>query len=278
MPLPEPFSDVEHIQALIRRYINREIREHFSDLGGDNWEPDISTTRGAMRKALTHEDSDPLQLTILRLFTYYFIYGQAKALMPDIYGIPNTVFDQVRVYRPQVCFYFSGSEAPSDNVHKRVGGEISFRLMNETSTTISKTRVETLATRIKSLFVTPTRFVWHKGKLMVSYTDRKRGYQLQLLVRDKTEGKRIIEQILDVQGHTPDWKFMNSDENEEPLEKYPNNPGNQTILGKSYKKPQRRPVADVKFRYATLAVHGLPRPINLVDTTYTRSNVLERAY
>jgi hypothetical protein len=135
MPLPEPFSDVEHLQALIRRYINQEIREHFSDLGGDDWEPDISTTRGAMRKALTHEDSDPLQLTILRLFTYYFIYGQAKALMPDVYGIPNTVFDQVRAYRPQICLYFSGSETPSDNVHKRVGGEISFRLMNETSST-----------------------------------------------------------------------------------------------------------------------------------------------
>jgi hypothetical protein len=175
MPLPDPFSDVEHVQALIRRYINKEIREHFSDLGGDDWDPDITTTRGSMRKALTHEDSDPLQLTLARLFIYYFIYGQAKALMPDIYGIPNTVFDQVRIYRPQVCLYFSGSETPSDNVHKRVGGEISFRLMNETSTTISRTQVETLATRIKTLFAASTRFVWRKGKLMVSYTDRERG-------------------------------------------------------------------------------------------------------
>jgi hypothetical protein len=149
--------------------------------------------------------------------------------------------------------------------------------MDETPTTITQTRVETLATRIKTLFAAPTKFVWHKGKLMVSYTDRERGYQLQLLVRDKAEGKRIIEQILDVQNHTPDWKFMNSDESEEPLEKYPNNPGNQTILGKSYPKPQRRPVVDVKFRYATLAVHGLPKPINLVDCTYTRYNARERA-
>lgn len=278
MAIPPEFNDVEHVQALIRRYINKEIREHFRDLGDEFWEPEVITTRGAMRHALTHKDSDPLQLTILRLFVYYFIYGRAKALMPDIYGIPNTVFDQVRVYRPQVCLYFSGSEAPSDNVHKRVAGEISFRLMQETSETITKTQVNTLATKIKTLFVTPNRFVWHKGKLMCSYTDRERGYQLQLLVRNKAEGKRMIEQVLDIQGHTPDWKFMNSDENEEPLEKYPSNPGRHNILGQSYEKPKRRPVADVKFRYATLSVHGLPRPINLVDTTYTRHNVIERAF
>lgn len=279
MPLPEPFSDVEHFQMVIRKYVNKLIREDFKDLADEagNWDPNVTTTRGSMRQALTHEDSDPLQLTIGRLFLYYFVYGKAKALMPDIYGIPNTSFDQIRIYRPQVALYFSDKETPSDHVHKRTSGTISFRLMDETSTTISQTRVNNLANKIKALFTTPNNFVWQKGKLMVSYTDKEKGYQLQLLVKDKFEGRKIIEQVLDIQSHTPDWKYMNSDESEDPLAKYPNTPGNQTILGKSYPKPQQRRVADVRFRYATLAIHGRPKPINLVDTTYTRQNVLERA-
>lgn len=275
MVLPDKFSGVEHAQAIVRHYVNKQIRENFSDLGDEFWDENIGTARGSMRVGCTHKDSDPLQLTLLRLFIFYFIYGQAKALMPDIYGIPNTIFDQIRIYRPQVCLYFSGYESPSDNFHKRPAGEISFRLMDETSETISQTRVNNLATKIKSLFATP-KFEWHKGKLLCSYTERERGYQLQLLVRDKLEGKRIVEQVLDIQSHAPDWKFFNSDANEEPLEKYPNNPGTQKILGKTYQKPQRRPVVDVRFRYATLAIHGRPKPINLVDTTHTRSKALER--
>ena len=46
MPLPEPFSDVEHLQLVIRRYLNKQIREDFRDLFGDNenWEPEVGTT------------------------------------------------------------------------------------------------------------------------------------------------------------------------------------------------------------------------------------------
>ena len=57
MALPEPFSDVEHLQAVVRRYLNKQIREDFRDLfNGDTWEPEIGTTRGSMLRALLHED------------------------------------------------------------------------------------------------------------------------------------------------------------------------------------------------------------------------------
>lgn len=41
MALPEPFSNVEHLQAVVRRYLNKQIREDFRDLFGnsDTWEP-----------------------------------------------------------------------------------------------------------------------------------------------------------------------------------------------------------------------------------------------
>lgn len=43
-----------------------------------------------------------------------------------------------------------------------------------------------------------------------------------------------------------------------------NNPGNQTILGDSTKKPRWRPGGTVYFAYADLVVHGLDEPITLV--------------
>lgn len=276
MALPDGFNKIEHLQAMIRRYINKEVREHFKDLGDDFWEPEASTTRGAMRVALTHDDNDPINVTLLRMFLYYFTYGAAKAMQPDIYGFSLVSIDRQVKYKPQITLHFNNKGYNPNKKEDLVEGEISMRLMNETSTSITKTELQRYATKIKSLFATPKKFIWRKGRLSTSYTDVDRGYRLKLLVRDEAEAKRIIEQVLDIQGHTPDWKNLNKNANAEELERYPNNPGTQTILGKSTQKPKYRPVEDVFFRYATINIHGLGRGINLVDTTFTRANALER--
>lgn len=277
MALPEPFNDVEHFQTVVRRYCNRQIREDFRDLfgDGDSWEPEIGTTRGSMLRALLHEDSDPIQLTIGRMMLYYFTYGKAKAMQPDIFGETIVGADRLRKYKPQIVLYFNNKGYDPDKKNELVEGRISFRLMNESSTTISKAELQRYATKIKSLFATP-KFVWHKGRELHSYTDWDKGYQLQLLVTSEIEAKRIVEQVLDIQGHTPNWTALNINTNASATEKYPANPGKQTILGEQVDKPNYRPVEDVYFRYATASIHGLGRGINLVDTTYTRGNALER--
>lgn len=277
MAIPSDFSEVEHLQALIRRYLNKEIREHFRDLGDEFWEAEVITTRGAMRHALTHKDGDPFQITLGRMFLYYFTFGQAKAMQPDIYGVTVISNDRTVRYKPQITLYFNNKGYDPKQKQELVEGEIAFRLMNETSTTITKAELERYANKIKTLFAGSTPFVWHKGKTMATYTDLDKGYKLQLLVTNEAEAKRIIEQVLDIQGHTPDWEKLNIKVNAESNERYPNNPGNQTILGKSREKPSYRPRVDVKFRYATCQIHGLGRGINLIDTTYTRGNSLVRA-
>lgn len=279
MPLPEPFSDIEHLQLVIRRYLNKQIKEDFRDIfgDGDTWEPEVGTTRGSMLRALLHEDSDPIHVTTARMMLYYFTYGAAKAMQPDVYGSTIISFDRQRKYKPKITLYFNNKGYDPNKKNELIEGEISFRLMNESSTSITQTELERYATKIKNLFTSPSKFIWHKGRTMASYTDWDKGYQLQLLVTNEAEAKRIVEQVLDIQSHTPDWKFLNINENSEPAERYPVNPGNQTILGKSREKTKQRPVEDVKFRYATINIHGLGRGINLVDTTYTRANALERS-
>jgi hypothetical protein len=277
MAIPPEFNEVELLQSTIRRYVNRQVKEDFKDLGGDNWEPEVNTTRGAMQHVLTHKDNDSLVMSLNRLFLYYFTYGAAKAMQPDIFGSPIVTTDRPRRYHPQITLHFSNKGYNPTQKHELVEGECSFRLMNETATTITKAELERFAIKIKSLFATPTKFVWHKGKTLISYTDWDKGYQFQLLVTNEAEAKRIVEQVLDIQGHTPEWSKLGINNNSDPNTAYPNAPGNQVILGESVEKVKRRPIENVIFRYATINIHSKGRGINLVDTTFTRANALERA-
>ncbi|MBW4568619.1 MAG: hypothetical protein KME31_11510 [Tolypothrix carrinoi HA7290-LM1] len=58
---------------------------------------------------------------------------------------------------------------------------------------------------------------------------------------------------------------------------YPTIPGNQSILGKTRRKPRERPVAYVRFRWAELKLHGLVNDIILYDLTGYWRNALVKA-
>lgn len=283
MALPEPFSDIEHLQSVARRYLNKQIREDFRDKFGDDdtWEPEIGTTRGSMLRALLHEDSDPIQVTAVRMMLYYFTYGKAKDLQAPIYGIPVAEYDRSYKYRPQIYlhFYQSRINFPSSTNNnelnsKAIESRISFRLMNETSESITITELERYSNRIKTNFGTNGGYRWEKGRVRVNYYDKEKGYKLSLLCRTKADGKALVEQVLDIQQHTPDWTNMTTTENEDPLQAYPDIPQPRTrrILGKTVKTPYERPTVDVRYRYSTVHIHGLGEPRGLHDLTNTMKN------
>ena len=278
MTIPAEFNDVEHLQTTIRRYLNRVIKEDFAELNDNtgNWTPSVSSTRGAMRHALTHKDNDPIQVTIARMMLYYFTYSGAAHLQAPVYGVPTYIFDERFTYKPQITLFFRQDKNTVGTGKNAAEGEISFRLMNETSTSLTQTEVNNYATKVKNNFTNPTNFTWSKGRAKATYTDMEKGYQLKLLVTTKAEAKSVITAVLTIQGHTPDWEFLNFQENDDAASRYPDVPGSQVILGKTVKKPRKRPIENVKFRYATLLIHGLPAPITLVDTTYRRPNAILR--
>lgn len=272
MTIPPEFSETEHFQSVCRRYLNKEIREAFQDLGGDDWEPEVVTTRGSMRHALTHKDNDTVQMTLGRMFLYYFTYGKARALQTPVYGIPITTYQELSLkYKPQINLYFDQSSPEAKNNNPRVTGEISYRLVNETSESITEAELKTRANKIKSLFVTPNLFVWRKGKIICKYTDTNNGYKLRLLVINEAEGRRIIEQVLDVENKSPDWENLAVSESNAV---FPDIPPTQTIYGKQRRTPRRRPVEDIKFRRATADIWGLPKPVALIDTRLHLDNPL----
>ena len=269
-----PSQAWEHLQTVVMQVHNRHVREEFDDLADDD---DISTPRSSLRTACKMLDSDTAEMTLVRYFLFYFDIRKAKDLQGDYYGIPITSFQEIRKFKPQIRLYFQEDFNDVEPGYAPVTGEITFRLMDSSIETLTESQAERLANKVKTAFGSGNRFVWKKGKIMCSYTDRERGYQLQLLCRSKAEGRRLIEQVLDIQNDTPDWKFLNVSENEEPTASFPTIPPHKTIIGKSRRLPRARPMADVRFQHAVLHLWGLPNPIVLVDYSRTYHHPLVSA-
>lgn len=270
MPLPAGFNPSEHLQDLLIRTHNRMVREDFSDITLDD---DITSPRATLKHACLIEDSDTNDMILMRCFFYYFILGKfsPNSLM---YGIPIEEFQAERKFKPQVILFFQEKPQDVEPGFAPLTGRISFRLMDEKSETITEAKAKTLANKIKLKFSGSTPYVWRKGKFLISYTDKPNGYQLQLLVRDKSEAKRIIGDCLEMTGTSVDWEKMNTIENESAASRYPVLPPQQTIYGKMKRLPRARPVGDVVFQYAILHVWGIPEPIILVDRSGLSQNPL----
>lgn len=187
----------------------------------------------------------------------------------NIYGIPTTAFQDWNDFCPQVRLHFYKLLDPKTK--DLVNGDITFALANETHETITEAKAKALAEKIKTKFAVPREFVWSKGKIITSYVDKKKGYIFKLNVTSEAEGRRIIENVLDLQGHSPDWKRLRVNTLAE-IEVDP--PSKERIYGELRRPPRRRRVADIEFRFAEMHVWGYPKAISLVDTTGHRSTPL----
>lgn len=274
MALPDDFSAVEHLQDVIRNVQNRLVRDEFSDVGDDNWTASIGTSRASLRVACTHLDEDSINTTLTRLWLFFGCLRKAKDFHPDFYGMPAWDLQAIRKHKPQIKLFFRENFEDVEHGFTAIEGEITFRLMDETEQTFSKTDAERYANHIKSLFASGSGFVWKKGKTMCAYTDRVKGYQLQLLCRNEAEGKRVIDKVLEIQSHTPNWKFLNTSNYDEPLERFPTLPPTEQIYGKSRRLPRQRPIADVRFRRASVHLWGMPNAILLIDHDKHSSHAL----
>lgn len=265
MALPAEFNQKEHLQDVIRRWINREVREYFSDLGGDEFDPDIRDGRHSLRVACTHMEGDSLLETQLRWQLFERI--RRSAFDMPFYGIPVPGYHQARKFKPQIMLYFQEDIQDVEPGYAPVTGEVSFRLMDYESDTLNPAIAATYAQRINSNFAIGGGFVWRKGREMCTYTDQSRGYKLQILCRDDQYARDLVDRVLDVQNHTPDWSKFNHITNANPAERFPTIPPTDRIYGEQRRRPRQRPVADCRFQFATLNIHGLVNPQPLVDRT-----------
>jgi hypothetical protein len=270
MPLPEGFSEWEHLQDMIRLEHNKVVRAYFKNQADD----DVSTPKAALKHACLLKDQDTVSMTLLRQWLFEVTIGHLQSVQTPVYGIPVPTRQSVLQFKPQVLLYFKESHT-SEAVRSGLApatAEISFRLVNETSETIARPKAESLAKKIKEDLATPP-FTWEKGKYVCTYIDEARGYRLRLHVKNQAEGEMVVKKILSIQDHVfNDTHFQFVDNRRA----YPPTPGTHRVYGRTVKKMRERPSADVKFCYAQLLIWGQQNAVNLVSIGGRFKSVIER--
>jgi hypothetical protein len=262
MAVPESFSEWEHLQSTLITYHNKGVREEFSDIEADDA---LEIPRGSLKRACLLKDDDTVDMTLLRLHLFFFHARKAADLQAPLYGIPIEEYDTRKKYKPQVKLHFYQDDDSIPPKRRGTEAELTFRLVNETAQTITEADLNALALRIKSEFGASNGYRWRKGHILCTYRSPEDGMNLHVYAFNESEAREVINKICDVavQPFNDDFLAVH-----ESRRSWPTNPGTQMILGKARPKPIERPVAYVRFRKATISIHGLPVPIKLVARRY----------
>lgn len=168
--------------------------------------------------------------------------------------------------RPYIKLYFS---QPADEVatgKRSARMEITINIMDKTDTDIDKNYLVTLATRITEQFnLGKNPYKYKKGKNYYTYHDWANGYQIKLLANVETEARQMLLKILSIKQHTLNEKYWKESRAVNVNVAYPNTEETVTILGKTYKKPLRRPTVNVTFRWARLSLPSIGKHFVLVS-------------
>lgn len=267
MPLPEDFSPWEHLQSTVMRVHNEFVNEEFRDLGDDD---DINVPRGSLRVACRMRDDDSADMTLIRMWLLMGYLRRARDFHPPMYVQPIDEYQAKVAFQPQVVLQFEQDYNSVPDGKFPVPARVSFRLHNETPDTLNMADVTNLARAIKRDFGGNGGYRWSRGKKKFVYLDKSRGYDFRLLVTGEQEAREVISKVMGLRNHIPEWSVLSEITTGKS---FPENPGTKVILGKPRQKPRVRPNATVRFQYALLHVHGIPRPIPLFD----RSGVYREA-
>lgn len=271
MPLPDDFNPWEHLQDTVRLWHNKAVNQYFKNTTSDS----LGTPKESLKVACTMRDSDTATMTMMRLWLFEVTAGRLQSVQAPIYGIPITEHEREIKYKPQVKLYFQ-ERLTSASPGNRVRGaelEITFRLMNKDSSTITRTDAVNLATNIKRELTNPLLII-DKGKYKATYFDQERGYDFRLLVESEAEGIRVIKKILEIQSHSYNDDYFQFVKN---TRTYSMTPGTHLVYGQTINKPILRPTVPVRFRYAQLLIYGRTAHINLVAMGDVRlKTVIER--
>lgn len=274
MPLPEDFNEWEHLQHTLQRVHNEAVRDFYRSQP-DN---DIGTNRSAAKHACLMKDDDTSTMTVLRFWLFWVVCRKMRDNFEPYYGISVEAMDAEVKYRPQITCYFSEEPHEVEPGYRRIEGELSVRLMDKTPTTITQTDLQTYANRINSAFGQSNGFIWRKGKELYTYADKANGRRFKVLTRNQNDAVEIIQKLLDIVNESYDSSFLKKNEAINPSSAFPTIPPNHSILNKTYRQPRKRPIAEVKFYYASLKIWGIGKPIILVDKTGYWNNAIIRAY
>ena len=250
--------------ALLKRVMmqihNRVVR---ADFRADIPDDDIISDEGAFRRSCLIQPNDSVDIVQLKIFNFYVVREQAKRLQAPMYAFPVEEFQEAVQFKPQLILEFIEPSAEARRKNTRpVTRRASYRLVNERSETITQSKIDTLQNRIRSQF--PNSYKYKTGRYKASYRDKANGLELKMSPYAESDARDLVKRVLNVAAVTPNWDFFS-------ISQYPDRNFNRvetvSILGKRTRLPQKRPIADVRFRRATLHIHGMKDSV-VVDERY----------
>lgn len=204
----------------------------------------------------------PLQVSLLKA-----IDDLIKARLRRASGSSRNSDVRMLSGHPKIYLHFEenlkGDKRPRE-------GTLSFRLMDETDSSISVSNVKKIALKLKQIFGKREGYFWEKGKRYVNYNHWELGYKLQILSPSVVRGKKLIEDILSLQGHSFDPARMTFSQNQAEAKAFPASPGNKRILGEEVKLPERRPDCEVRFQYAEIELGSLQQKMVIFSVDSNR--------
>jgi hypothetical protein len=269
MPLPDNFNGWKHLRETVEFVHNRRVKKFYKNQPDD----DISTPKRSLKVASLIRPKDTVIIVLLRMWLFEITAGHAQSLQTPIYGIPVQELQRDSKFKPQIKLYFKEPydyEKHGDGTDE-VRGELTFRIMNKTAETISRTDAIKYAREIKAEFATPP-LIWKKGKYKCTYLDLENGFDLRVLAASKADGISTIKSVLKITDKTYNDDYFQFIEN---TKTYPTTPGTHIVYGKRVKKNRQRPTADVKFTHAQLIIPGQIKPVNLVSVGGRLRNAIE---
>jgi hypothetical protein len=97
------------------------------------------------------------------------------------------------------------------------------------------------------------------GKKNYSYVNPHQGVRFQqMYFRDESQARLLIEQVLDINGESPNWVLLRDHSSVLPDIAYSEIPDKTIVAGTVIKLPQRRPYGVVNFSHALVKFPGLP--------------------
>ncbi len=262
----------ENLRSFLRKTYNKEVNEWFSDVPDDV--PDNDVPRKQAKRACLVLPKESQNMAFLKMMTFRYQVQQVH-LRPDVFGINFDQLNESVAYRPQVKLVFRQDAAAVPSGKRAVEGELTFRLMDETSESMTEAKAKLLAKKIKTEFALGNGYIWKKGKHLISYKDPALGLNSNILAISEAEGIKVAKKLIDVTGGVYDADKC-TDHN--PKRDSVTNPtGTEKVYGKFQKKTRWRPVANCRFQYAVLTIAKLQYRVILVDRSKKYLDALEWA-
>jgi hypothetical protein len=224
---------------------NREVYEWFKDA---NDIPNRKTLRDYL--LITAKDS---RTTAMAKMQFFREQVQKTHLRGGYFvGTPKSDFDESVIYKPEVTLYFQQNKESVPKGKTAKNARISYRLMNETSSSLTKTELKNLAKKIYDDFATPI-YRFNKGKVISWYVSPSEGLHLQIYGHTEEIGETVIKKVLSHRNLTFDNNIFKSTT---PKRNSDSTPGTVNILGEPREKPVWRPTVFVEFEHASINLHN----------------------